>query len=1155
MSRFPIGFILLVCLLAAVPAFPQTSSGIISGRVTDPQGSSVPAADVVLTQALTGVKQATRTDTGGDFVFPSVLPGLYTIGVEAPGFKRFEKRDISISASERLSVGTLGMEIGAATQSVTVEAEATPVQTTSQERSALLNDKQMSMISTQGRDYMNMLKVLPGVALQDGNGSQTLGTSGMPIINGGRNDYSSINVDGVVANNRGIGTTENEINLDAVAEVKVLMSNYQAEFGKNSGAVVNVVTKGGTQQFHGTAYWYKRHEMFNAASWINNRNSVAKGRYRYNTVGYNLGGPIYLPGKFNKDKDKLFFFFSQEHQPNTRPGGLRSWNMPTELERQGNFSQSLQSNNTLIAIKDPLSGANFPGNIIPANRLNPDTQKLLSVFPLPNFTDRNISRGNYNYVLSDSIDNPVRQELLRVDYNPTAKWRTYFRGMNMYVNNSGTASTANNNSWGIVQAYNTTNPNVAVNVTYMATPTLVNELSVGLSRWTEIQSISDSELARLQRDKLGIKLGQLYPKNNPLNVIPGASFGGLPGTAPGIGFDARFPMYDIVNAYSISDGLTKVAGAHTLKFGLYWEWAEYLQAHHAGSGSNFAGNFSFGRDTNNPFDTNHPYSNALLGYFGTYQEVTALVDYWPINHVFEWYAQDNWKVNRKLTLDYGFRFSYDQPTTLVNNVGGNFITSLYDRSKAPALFYPAIDSKGARVAQNPKTGEFFPAAYIGRFVPGSGDPTIGSIQAGTAGYPEGFMKSNGVLVAPRFGIAYDPFGDGKTAIRAGAGIFLNARPRSGQTGDMAFNPPVQLVPVQYYGNVNTFLSASGTLAPSNANKVLQGDAKLISSYNLTFGIQRNIGFQTVLDVAYVGTMGRHLGNTVQINTVPYGARFQTQNLDRTTNNQPLPDAFFRPYFGYGNLPYLQFGSTSNYHSMQTQLRRSFRKGLQYGLAWTWSRSMNYGDGYNDGIARYNDPRIWNYGPAPSDRTHTLMLNWVWDLPRASRVAPNPVFKALFDNWQFSGIAAFATGLPKGVGLSLSDGADLTGGGDGTTVVMTANPALAADKRTVDRWIDTSVFQRPARGQIGSGAAATLNAFRGPGVANFDFTFFKNIPVTERVKFQVRWEMYNAFNHTQFTGLNTTAQFDAAGRQINGAFGQVTGTRDPRIQQLSLRVSF
>lgn len=259
------------------------------------------------------------------------------------------------------------------------------------------------------------------------------------------------------------------------------------------------------------------------------------------------------------------------------------------------------------------------------------------------------------------------------------------------------------------------------------------------------------------------------------------------------------------------------------------------------------------------------------------------------------------------------------PTYLKNDVGGNFIFALYDRSKAAALFAPALDPKGVRVAQNPLTGELLPAAYIGRFVPNSGDPNVGSVKAGTPGYPRGFMESNGLVPAPRFGLAYDPFGDGKTAIRAGAGVFINARPRSGQTGDMAFNPPAQLVPVQYYGNVTTFLGANGTLAPSNANKVLQTDAHLITAYDLTFGIQRNLGWHTVLDVAYVGNLGRHLGQTIQMNTLPYGTKFLAQNQDKTmatmtalratmigafgtTDRQPATEPTQSSRTGYGTSP-------------------------------------------------------------------------------------------------------------------------------------------------------------------------------------------------------------------------------------------------------------
>jgi hypothetical protein len=1148
--------ILAVLLLTWVSAaLAQTSTGMISGRVVDPAAAAVPGAEVVLTQELTGVKLSTHTDNSGDFVFPSVLPGRYSVAVQAQGFKRVEKTGFVLTASERLPVGTFTLEIGSTTDSITVTAEATPVQTASQERSAVLDDRQMAALSAVGRDYMNLLKVLPGVTYS-GAGSQTLGTATAPYIHGIRNDYTAINLDGVVANSRGLAGSENTLNLDAIAEVKVLLGNYQAEYGKNAGAIINVTTKSGTQTYHGTGYWYKRHEMFNAMDFFANRNGDPKPRYRYNTLGYNLGGPIAF-GNFNQAKDKLFFFFSQEFQPNKRPS-TRTYTFPTEMERRGDFSDSREANGALVPVRDPLNkdangnAIQFPGNQIPANRINPDMKKLLNVFPMPNFLDVNISQRAYNYRVTDSIDNPAREEVLRVDYNPSERWRTYFRGLNLQVKQNGYATTANSNQWGIRQSYDTTNPNVAYNVTFLASPTLVNELSLGYARWTEVQGISDSELAKIQRDKLGITLGQQRPANNPLNVIPAASFSGVPGSPASIGYDGRFPMDNYVYAFSVSDALTKVSGAHTLKAGVYLESAEYLQRHH---GSNFAGNFSFNKTSNNPNESNHPYANALLGNFNTYTEVTARVNYQPINRVAEWFVQDNWKVNKRLVLDYGMRFTYDIPPYQKKDVGANLIFSQYDRSKVAALYVPARDAKGTRVAKNPLTGELFPAAYIGLFVPGSGDYYSGAVKAGTPGYPRGFAEGNGVLFAPRVGFALDPFGDGKTAIRAGAGIFYNARPRSGQMGDMSFNPPTQAQPVQYYGNVNSYMTASGLVGPSNFNRVLDGKAKVLTIYQMSFGIQRNVGFGTVVDVAYAGNMGRHLGQTRQINTVPYGAQFLPENADPTNPSTPLPDNFFRPYVGYGNLPYLEFAGTSSYHSMQTQVKRRFSQGLQFGLAWTWSKAMNYGDNYDAGVAMYNDPRVWNYGPAGFDRTHTLVGNWVWDVPKGSRLWNHVLTRLVLDNWQFSGICAFVSGAPQGVSLSLADSANLTGGGDGATVVKNGNAVLSKSERTFDRFFNTSVFARPAKYDRGSGAGASRYAFRGPGVNNWDLTFIKSVKMTERAAFQFRWEMYNAFNHTQFDSVDTTARFDAAGKLVNTRFGQITSSRASRIQQMSLRLQF
>lgn len=1143
--------VVLCVFMLPIVSWAQTSTGVITGRVLDPQEAAVVGAEVTLIQETTGVRQSTVTQSTGDFVFPSVMPGRYTLQVRAEGFKEHTQTGLILTASERLSVGTIRLQIGNVTETVTVTAEAPAIQLASQERSAVLDDRQIALLSTPGRDYFNMLKLLPGVAYPDGQGAQTLGTSSPPVIHGIRTDYIAINLDGVVANNRGLGTTENMVNLDAVAEVKVLMGNYQAEYGKNAGAIINVVTKSGTREFHGAAYWYKRHEMFNANGFFNNLNGLPKSRYRYATVGYNLGGPVFWPGKFNTNRDKVFFFFSQEIQPNKTPGGPNYFTVPTELERKGDFSQSVEPNGALIVVKDPLAGAKpFPGNVIPSSRINPDMQRLLNVFPLPNFFDRTISKGNYNLVLSDWVDRPVHQELLRLDVNPSEKWRVFFRGMYMRVKQDGRAVTANSNTWGIKQTYETTNPNLGLNVTWFPSPRWVNELALGQSRWTEIQNIRPEELARLQRDKLGIGLGQFNPRNNPLNLIPAASFGGVTNAAS-IGYDGRFPMDNFVNAASVADNVTRVWGAHTVKFGVYYEYAQYLQRHH---GSNFAGSFNFGRTSNNPFDTNHPYANALLGYFQSYTEVNARVDYHPVNHVLEWFVQDNWKVNRKLTLDYGVRFTYDIPQYLKYDVGGNFDAARYNRAAMPLMYVPAKDSKGKRVAKDPITGQLYPEVYIGYFVPNSGDPFIGTIKAGTPGYPRGFVESNGVLAAPRFGFAWDPIGDGKTAIRAGAGVYYNARPRSGQMGDMAFNPPVQYTTVQFYGNVETFLQATGLMSPLSFTRVLERNPKMLTIYQMSFGIQRQVGFNTVVDVAYAGNLGRHLGQTRNLNTVPPGSRFLPENIDWTTK-KPLPDNFFRPYYGYASLPYLEFAGTSSYHSLQVQAKRRFSHGLQYSVAWTWSKAMNYGDSYNSGVASYYGLRFWNYGPAGYDRTHTLVGNWVWDIPKLSHRVNNPLVRWICDDWQMSGIFAFVSGAPEGVSLSLADGADITGGGDGTSVVMTGKAILPKNQRTFYRFFDTSVFQRPPVGSPGSGAAATRYAFRGPGTNNWDLTFIKTVPVKERARLQFRWEMYNAFNHTQFSGVDTTARFDAAGNQINTRFGQLTSARSPRVQQLALRISF
>ncbi len=1140
----------LVCLIGLVisiqPAAAQTVSGVINGTVVNSSGSAVPGAEVTLINEETGASRAGSSDTAGNFVFTAVLPGHYTVAVETKGFKRFEKQNLTITASERLSAGELPLQVGALTESVTVTAQGTPVQTTSQERSALLTNTQMETLMSRSRDFVSLLRVLPGVVSQPD--PDTMTRSQGPNIQGVRNTFNSLSIDGLMGND--LGSSEwlgSPINIDAIAEVKVLMNNYQAEYGRNAGSVVNAITKSGSKDFHGGGYLYKRHEQFNANSFFNNRNNVAKPRYRFATGGYNVGGPVYIPGKFNTNKDKLFFFFSQEIIRTESPQALRQVTMPTQLERNGDFSQTLDVNGALVPIRDPLTNASFPGNVVPPTRIDQNGQKLISAFPLPNFLDRSITRGQYNYNFQESLFSPKGQEVFRVDYNASDKFRMYFRGVTWREDDQGYAVAAGAANWGMMPGhYKYTDKSGVYNLTYLISPSLVNEFSVGAHHNTENgPPRSQADIDKLNRTKLGMTLGQFYPINNPDNLIPWASFGGVTGAAS-FTTDARFPVKGADTAFSLTDGLSKVWGKHTLKAGLFLE----RDREYEGEQGTFAGNFSFGRDTNNPNDSNWAYANALLGNFASYAESNTRPGCNGRAFIFEWYLQDNWKATRRLTLDYGLRFTTYIPMWEPDGKASAFSLERYDSKNTVKLFQPATDTTGKRVAQNPLTGELFPAVMIGAIVPNSGNTSNGMVLATDGSYPKGFMDNQGVLLGPRVGFAYDVFGNGKMAVRGGMGMFYNTLMRGGINRGFTVNPPVQYTPVIYYGNMSTFLNSAGVLFPSAVTGFARsGETPAV--YNFSMGIQRDIGFHTVLDVAYVGSLGRHLLQQRNINLLPYGTRFLTSSLDPTTG-RALADDFLRPYPGYGNLNYLENASTSNFHSLQVQANRRFSRGLQFGATWTWSKAMDFTDSDGGTVATYAPIRVWNYGKAGYDRTHNFVFNWTWDVPKASRFSNTLPVRVAFDNWQVSGIASFISGSPTGVGFSTVDSVDATGGGDGQRIIVTGKAPLASSEKTFDRYFNTSVFARPPAGTLGN---APKDVFRGPGINNWDISIFKTFPIRERMNAQFRWELYNAFNHTQFSGVNATARFDAAGNQVNTALGQLTAAREPRRMQLSLRFSF
>jgi len=1142
-TRTSVLALLLLMMFAGLLA-AQTVTGIIAGSVVDATGATVPGVTIQLLNERTGDLRTGSVNESGDFVFSGVAPGAYTIIVEAKGFKKTQKTNLNVTAAERLTAGQIVLEVGSLTESITVSGEGTPVQTMSQDRSAVVTSAQMSGLMTRGRDFLTMLRVLPGVT--PNADPAAIGRTGFPNIQGTRMTYSTVSMDGSSINDLGsMQALGAPTNMDAIAEVKVLLSNYQAEYGRTGGGVINAVTKSGTSEYHGTAYYYKRHEQFNANTFFNNLNKVAKSRYRYNTWGGTIGGPVPL-GRFNKDKNKLFFFYSQEYLPTASPGSLQKVTVPSDAEINGDFSSTLDTGNKLIQINDPSTKTQFPGNKIPSSQLNKNGQVLLGAFPRPNFTDRTISGGNYNYVFQELITSKQNNEVFRIDSNVTDKLRMYFRGSVYRQPQDGSAVAGGMASWGMMPSeFKYSSDNGVFNVNYTITPTLLNEASVSghhiIQRTTPLD---DSYVQKLSRTTLGFTVPQLYPGLNPLNMIPLASFGGVTNGAA-FSSDARYPLKSADNVFDITDSITKIHNKHILKAGIFLERVRY---NGAAQGQNF-GTFSFQRDSSNPLDSNYAYSNALLGNFYSYQESNSRIAPTGRATTFEWFVQDNWKVTKRLTLDLGVRFSTYGPYGQKNGQAASFVAGKYSLANAPRLYYPAMNN-GARVAYDSVTGAYAPALMIGAFVPNTGNTANGMVLDDGNTFSKGLMNHHVMLPAPRIGFAYDPFGDGKTAIRGGFGLVYNTRERV-LLLDLIANPPVQYSPTIYYSTFNSLAQSSGTLFPSSGAG-LDPNAKASSVMNMSLGVQRDIGFKTVVDVSYVSTLGRHLFQMRNLNTLPMGTRFESWAADSTKSGSPLADTYLAPYRGYTTLNLEEYAGSSNYHSLQMQANRRFAHGLQFGVNYTWAKSMDFASNDWGSVSQYVDRRVWNYGPSDFDKRHVVNVNWVWDMPKATSLVNNQIVKAVFNDWQFSGVATFATGTPMTPSYTTVDSTDLTGGGDGIRMVMNGNPNISHGDRTFGRWFNTGVFGRPAKLTIGN---MQRNALYKPGTNNFDLTFLKIVPIKERFKAQLRWEMYNAFNHTQFSNFNSTARFDAAGNQINTTFGQLNSTGAARVMQGSIRFLF
>jgi len=718
---------------------------------------------------------------------------------------------------------------------------------------------------------------------------------------------------------------------------------------------------------------------------------------------------------------------------------------------------------------------------------------------------------------------------------------------------------------------------------YIFSPTLVNQFTYSktLNHWSWFEvdpaAVDRSVLAGTQgTPQAGQPLPSLFPlhtvgpgvggnqlvegkanaSNGYSNYMPNLTFGGpTPNTPTYSNGNPEYSNNNIID--TATDNLSKVQGNHSIKGGMYLEFNRKIQPCGSAGCNGYTGAYSFSPDTNNSLNTGNGYANALLGYYSTYTEWTAKI---VVNDTFwnaEFYLQDNWRVTKRLTFDYGIRFYHQTPEVdkQDQNWFAYFDPTKYVRSAAPRIYIPAIVG-GKRVAQDPgNPTAIAPVAEIGLFVPNSGNPADGLVVAGQNGVPYNTYSTSPLLPAPRLGFALDMFGNGKTAIRGGLGVFFD-RLDGNEVYSMASNPPVVYAPTAYYGQLTGLAGAGGLLGPQTITQ-WAGHTRLPQVRSASLGVQQAVGFGTVLDVSYQGTFGLNRNVYENFNAIPIGSDFQPQNIDPTvTGNKAVPAALERwIYPSLGTLNQFVMNGKSSYNGLQSTLRKRLSRGLLFGVAYSWSRAMQLLA--FDPLVANNYSR--NYGPQSIDRRQTIGVNYAYDFPKPGQAMHNKLLTIVADGWQVSGITTANTGGPFTPSFSRTDGLNVTGStNEGARIDVVGNPfanvPTNASLPNGKLAFNPAAFAAPAVGTIGN---AGTNIMYGPGWLNFDASLSRSIPIgSEKRQLKLRLEAFNVFNHTEFSGISSSFTFNpATGANTNASTGQYTSDRGPRILSLELRFQF
>ncbi len=1144
--------VIVVVLLAGMfgAAWAQEITGQIRGIVTDASGGVIANAAVTITNVdRKQVIRTVETNTAGEYVAPFLPVGRYSVAVEAKGFKRFLKNDIELNVSDRLTVDA-SLQAGAVTETVTVEAEPLQVNLQSVAVEGLISGTQVRELPLNNRNYEQLVTLQPGVTSNTADQVYVGTTNPQGAVNivsfsisGNRQSQNNWTIDGADNVDHGSNITLLVYpSVDAIAEFKIERSNYSPEFGRSASGQINVVTRSGTSNFHGGLYEFFRNDVFNANSFINNRAGISRRILRYNDFGGTIGGPFFIPNFYNQNKEKTFFFFSEEVRRVTTPVALTSI-VPTTQERQGN------SQFPVCTAVSATGACTATGTQIPSTSFDPVAaayvKDVFAMMPTPPASDGVLfsnSPGVFNYreelLRADHVVNSRLSVMGRLIYDhiPTKEPFGLFGPQSAVPGVGSTSTNSPGHQW-------------MGRVTWQVRPSIFNEAGYAYS-YGAIVSDPTGSLARSNSPDVAnaIKL----PYTSQLNRIPSVLFDDAFSNLASFG---QYRDYD--RNHNVFDNASWIRGRHAMKFGFvfhHYQKKENAAGSNAGSltfGSQnipaaFAGETAAQRSTQR---NEQDFANLLIGFASSNFTQSPLDLTADIRqNLWEFYGQDEFRLASNLTITYGLRYSLLRTPYDGGNKLTTFDPSVYSAANAPTL------------------------TASGNLVLGTGNPTNGIIIGGVnSPYGDNITRQNNKNFAPRLGVAWDPFKKGKTSVRAGYGIFFDSV-AAGLIEDNVFNNPPFLGSANFGGgvflsNLSSLSASASTIPPSLWTTDPQWHTPYSQQWNLD--VQQSVGRGWLFDIGYVGNKGTHLVGVIDINQAAPGAALaagivvpgQILGCDATNSNFGSCSTTsaarllnrIRPFVGYGTIGQISPRFYSNYNSLQLSAEKRFTSNSAMSFFYTWSHALT--DNQSDrstGIQNSSCP-VCDYGRSTLDRRHVFTGNYIYDLPWQR--SQQGLVGHLLGGYEFSGILTINSGLPftvltaRGQGDPAAVGVN-TSGAPNNGSVASPRPNQISDPnngpKTFTQFFNTAAFAPVT--VAGASGNERRGAVNGPGLWRYDMALLKNTRIRESVNLQFRAEAFNLFNHTNFQTVGTTLT-------TTSTFGHVTAVRDPRIMQLGLKLNF